>query len=128
MRARSLAMAPIKAHRRAIAALLLVVCLPACTSWQVGKTSPEQLFAEDPPDRVRVTRTDGSRMELLAREVRADTLVGTVRGDTLETAIPLAYITKLEVQEEDNTKTILLALTPVWLLLFVLGGMALALK
>ena len=104
MRARPLAMAPVKDHRRAIATLLLVLYLPACTSWQVGKTSPEQLFEDDPPEKVRVTQTDGSRVELLAPMITADTLRGSVKGDSVSVAIPLSNVQTVEVRESDSLK------------------------
>ncbi len=103
MRARPLVMAPFRTYRRAIAALLLLLYLPACTSWQVGKTSPEQLFEDDPPDKVRVTLTDDSRVELRAPEIRANSLVGTVKGgDTV--SIALSEVQKVEVRESDSLK------------------------
>jgi hypothetical protein len=105
MRARPLAMAPIRAHRRALAALLLVLYLPACTSWQVGKTSPDQLFEDDPPEKVRVTQTDGSRVELLAPMITPDTLWGTVKGgDTV--SIALSQVQKVEVRHFDGLKSL----------------------
>ena len=104
MRARPVAMAPVRDHRRAIATLLLVLYLPACTSWQVAKASPEQLFEDDPPEKVMVTQTDGSRVELMSPEVRADSLVGTMKGDTVTVAIALSQVQKLEVRESDSLK------------------------
>ncbi len=113
MRARPVAMAPVRDHRRAIATLLLLLYLPACTSWQVGKTSPEQLFEDDPPEKVRVTQTDGSLIELMSPEVRADSLVGTVKGDTV--SIALSEVQKVEVRRPDSTRTgILVAGIMVW--------------
>ena len=104
MRVRPMAMAPIRDHRRTIAVVLLLLYLPACTSWQVGKTSPEQLFEDDPPEKVRVTQTDGSRVELMSPEVRADSLVGTMKGDTVTVAIALSQVQTLEVRESDSLK------------------------
>ena len=102
MRARPLAMAPIRDHRRIIAVLLLLLYLPACTSWQVGTTSPEQLFEDDPPDKCRITLTDGSEVELMSPVIRADSLVGTPKGDSVRVAIPLSEVLLVEVRKPNN--------------------------
>jgi hypothetical protein len=108
-------MAPVRDHRRPIAALLLLLYLPACTSWQVAKTSPEQLFEDDPPEKVRVTHTDGSRVELMSPEVRADSLMGTVKGgDTV--SIALSKVQKVEVRESDSLKGLALTVGVLGLL------------
>jgi len=55
------------------------------------------------PDKVRLTQTDGSRVELMAPEVRVDTVVGTVTsGDTV--SIALSRVQKVEVRESDSLK------------------------
>ena len=108
MRVRPMAMAPIREHRRTIAALLLLLYLPACTSWQVGKPSPEEFLENEHPEKVRVTQTDGSRVELMSPAVRADSLVGRVNGGT-SVSIALSEVQKVEVRESDSTKTGLLA-------------------
>ena len=92
---------PIREHRRTIAALLLLPYLPACTSWQVVQPSPEPLFADEQPEKVRVTQTDGSRVELMWPEVRADSLVGTMKGGGW-VAIPLSEVLLVEVGKPNN--------------------------
>ena len=113
MRVRPMAMAPIRDHRRTIAVVLLLLYLPACTSWQVGKPSPEEFLENEQPEKVRVTQTNGSRVELVAPKVRADSLVGTVKGDTV--SIALSEVQKVEVKEADSTRTgILVAGIMAW--------------
>ncbi len=108
MRARPV-MAPTRRHRRPIAALLFLLYLPGCTSWQVGRPTPEEFLESEQPDEVRVTQTDGSRVELMSPEVRADSLVGTARGDTVRVvSIPLSGISFVEVKKVSTIKTFLL--------------------
>ena len=106
MRVRPIAMAPIREHRRTVAALLLFLYLPACTSWQVGKPSPEEFLENEQPEKVRVTQTDGSRFELMSPAVRADSLVGRVNGGT-SVSIALSEVQKIEVSESDSAKDVL---------------------
>ncbi len=118
MRVRSFVIAPMRARRRAIASLLLFLYLPACTSWQVGKPTPQKFLENEQPEKVRVTQTDGSRVELMSPEVRTDSLVGTVKvpsssrgtvrtiGYTDSTiSIPLSEVQSVEVKKADGTKT-----------------------
>ncbi len=43
---------------RRFTAVLLLVLLTACHSWQLTTVSPQQLIEEEQPDRIRVTRPD----------------------------------------------------------------------
>jgi hypothetical protein len=97
--------------RRGIAAVLLVLCLPACTSWRPARVSPQQLFLDGNPKAIRVSTAAGRRLALARPWVAADTLRGyamvrtAAHGDravTVEqapTAIALADITLIEVGE-----------------------------
>lgn len=57
----------------------------ACTGWQTVEVSPEQLITEQHPGKLRVTRQDGSRVELEHPSITADTLLGIVRPTTVAT-------------------------------------------
>ena len=59
-------------------AIWLAASAGACTSWQAVDVSPEQLLTEKHPDEIRVTRQDGSRVELVAPQAVGDTLVGVL--------------------------------------------------
>jgi len=73
----------IRVPRATIAWFLLLLYLPACTSWHVGIPTPAEFVETEQPERVRVTRTDGSTFMLRSPVVRGDTLVGTVGGGGL---------------------------------------------
>ena len=111
MRVGPLVMAPTRTNRRPIAALLLLLYLPACTSWKVGRPTPEEFLENEQPDNVRVTQTDGSRVELMSPEVRADSLVGTAKEGTVHVvSIPLSGISFVEVKKVSAVKNLFLIL------------------
>ena len=78
------------AHRTT--ALLLL--LGACATWQPydapGTLQPNQNL----PYQIRATRADSSRVALTSPFLKADSLFGRERGDTI--GLPLADITQLE--------------------------------
>ena len=57
--------------------LLLVMQTGACVSWQAVSAPPDAYIRDQTPDRVRVTRNDGSQLMLEAPEVRAGAIVAT---------------------------------------------------
>ena len=58
-----------------------------------------------------MTQTDGSKVELMSPEVRADSLVGTAKEDTVRVvSIPLSGIQFVEVKKEAGIKSFLLVL------------------
>jgi hypothetical protein len=84
--------------RRVIAAGLLTLYLPSCTSWQLGYMSPAEMLTEV----VRVTTTDGKEIALANPWVRGDSLVagrrnawGTADRDTI--AIALAAVRTIQI-------------------------------
>ena len=98
--------------RRLIACILLPCYLVACMSWKTQDASPQQVIAEE-PDKVRVTLTDGSQVEVFQPVVSGDTLIGLQdwksSGDSLRTevSIPLTDVSAIEVRETDTEWTIL---------------------
>jgi hypothetical protein len=62
--------------RQIIACLLLPTYLAACTTWKTQEASPQQVLADEQPDRVRVELADGSRIVLEHPVVSGDTLMG----------------------------------------------------
>jgi hypothetical protein len=128
----------------------LAVSAGACTGWQTVQVSPEQLVAEQHPNKVRVTRQDGSRIEVEDPTVAEDTLLGTIQPVTVTTrestghgeftpvirtvgvdtitraAIPIADITRVERRHVSAGKTAGLVAGILALGAVVAGGIALA--
>jgi len=100
---------------RSTALLLLACYLPACTSWRTQQAAPQDVIAAQHPQAIRVTRTDGSQVEITSPRIEADTLIGHRAGvaprDSAEArvAIPLSEVAQIEVRQNDAGKTIALA-------------------
>ena len=92
--------------RRFIACILLPCYLVACTSWKTQEASPQQVLADDQPDKVRVTLTDGSQVVLEEPAVSGDTLSGL--DDSTPVHIPLADVADVEVRKTDIIPTVAL--------------------
>lgn len=104
----------LRPQRRGIAALLLLLWLPACHSWQVPGVAPATYIEQQHPARVRVS-TDTNRVQLDHPWVQADTILGTrwvatnaglMRMDTV--AVPGSQVSRMEVRKGDTGKTLLL--------------------
>jgi hypothetical protein len=91
--------------RRAIAYVLLVCYLPACTSWRVERgLSPAQVIATQQPDTIRVTRTDGRRFVLEQPSIVAgDSMAVLYRG--VRARVALADIAQVETRRFDSGMT-----------------------
>ena len=94
--------------RRVLVLATAAATISACTSWRVQPVSPAQLLDEERPERVRVQRSDRSRVVLNAPQLVPDSLVGTSRGE--RTSLPLADIAQIEVRRGSTGKTIGLVL------------------
>ena len=92
--------------RRIIACILLPCYLVACMSWKTQEASPQQVLAEEQPDKVQVTLTDGSQLVLEGPVVSGDTLSGLDDGTPVH--IPVANVSSIAVKETDGVKTGLL--------------------
>jgi len=117
-------------NRRGISLLLLVVYLPACTSFQATTQPIAELTASPKAvKQLRITTTDGVPVDIDAPRVVNDSLFGTTatagpRGEptTRAVALPLAQVRSVEVRKSDGTKTMMLAVGVVGAL--VLLGVA----
>ena len=104
----------IRSWRRILSVVLLVTYLPACSSWQVGTPTPAQFVEQEHPDRVRVTRIDGTTITLYSPTVRADSLIGTTTGGLARpvpsdaVGIPLAQVRQVEVRRANTAATLLI--------------------
>ncbi len=92
-------------------ALGLMLVLAGCTSWKTQSAPPAEVIAGSTGDHVRVTRFDGSILELTKAAVSADSLSGHALGskDSLSrTTIPLADVQSVAVRRISAGKTALL--------------------
>ncbi len=107
---------PSKFQRHLVIPLMLTCFLSGCYKWSVQPTSA---ISDEAPERVRITLSDGTVVELRSLEIRGDSVVGFAKsestthtgqpvwGDTLQT-YPLADVTEFEVRKTDRRKTIAL--------------------
>jgi hypothetical protein len=99
----------LRLHRSAISCFLLLAFAPACSSWHVGTPTPAEFIARERPPDVRVTRTDGSTVDLTAPEVRGDSVAGRLKGrDTAPYSVPLSDVRSVAVRKTSTGKTLLL--------------------
>jgi hypothetical protein len=104
-------MASLSKRGRQPAISLLSSVLLACTYWQAGTPNPAEFISEKQPEKVRVTRADGSRLQLRYPRVVEDSLLGTAggeaQGDTLRrVAIPLGDLQNVEVKKTNVGNTV----------------------
>jgi hypothetical protein len=105
---------------RTLGSIVLGVSLLAgCSTWRVQEVTPT--FQGKEPERVRVTRTDGSELVVDRPRLTADSLVGESRQTPI--TIPLSDVQTLAVRRGDTGKTLVLigGLTGA---LFVIGSVA----
>jgi hypothetical protein len=58
------------------AVLRLLLHVSGCTGWRTRHVEPEVLVNQSQPDKIRVRRTDGSRMVLVDPAIQGDSVVG----------------------------------------------------
>lgn len=117
-------MQPLRAWRSGIACLLLLLYLPACTSWHVGTPTPAQFVETEHPQKVRVTRADSTTIQLQSPVVRGDSLVGTVGGDST-VSLALSEVRSVEVKQTSTGKTLLLIGAAVVVVVVVVNAIVL---
>jgi hypothetical protein len=83
-----------------LAGLLLAL---GCATWRPYQVAPNPPPGQSLPYRLRATRIDGSRVALTAPFVRADSLYGRERGDTV--GLPLTDIVHMERQRTSVWRT-----------------------
>lgn len=103
--------------------LTLVAWLSGCYSWSATQY-PNTVIRNDSPERIRLTLSDSSVVELRSPELRADSIAGlcaeacTARGDSTR-VIALADVTKFEVRKSHtagNIATVFIAAAIVGLI------------
>jgi len=92
--------------RRSVACALLLCYLAACTSWHVQEgVSPRQFITNEHPRVVRLTRTNGSRLELDdPRVVAGDSLTGI--RNTVLSRVAVSDVTEVATPRFSPAKTI----------------------
>ena len=105
---------------RIIATLLLVVYLPACTSYQTLADPVAGLQPSPKPvQKARVTIDTGKRFEIMSPRLSADSIQGSLR-DGSAVSVPMKAVQEVEVREPNGTKTFLLTIGVI----LALGGAA----
>ena len=106
--------------RRPTSAVLLVLHLTGCLTWQATTTPlPELTAGAKPPESVRITTVDGEQLEVQEPRVHLDSLIGGSHPDTGWVFVALADIDKVEVQKRNVLKTaagVVLIVGLVWLI------------
>ena len=92
--------------RRSIACALLLCYLAACTSWHVHEgVSPLQFITTEHPRFVRLTRTNGSHIEIDDPKISAgDTLTGI--HNTVLSRVAVSDVTQVATPRVSAGKTI----------------------
>lgn len=100
--------------RRSCAAILLFMNLfgTACQAWHTQRVAPESVLAARQPAKLRVTRTDGSRVVIENPLLRGDTLSGTqaARGGQQDVRIPLTDVRQVATRGFSPGRTVGLGL------------------
>lgn len=96
--------------RRALSMLLLALYLPACASYSQTATPLTKLTTSPrPPGRIRVTRTDSTRVEIWQPFVRNDSVIGqnaVPQKATRYLVVPLADVGSVEVRQPSPLLTL----------------------
>ena len=129
------------------ATFLLLLYLPACTSWQVVSVTPEQLIADQHPRTIRVERTDGKKLVIEHPEVTGDSIIGMVTSGARQTVttghmpsmseqsapvsvarrgIPLSEVHRVATRHTDAGKSVLAGLGITAVTLVIVAAVALA--
>jgi hypothetical protein len=84
-------------------------CATPKHGWQTQQATPKQVITDQTPDRVRVTKVDGTRLEIWEPHIAGDSLagrtlpedavwiVGTPRPEMVPVSLPLEEIRYVEV-------------------------------
>ncbi len=93
--------------RLPIVCLLLLVSLPACTTWHLRGISLKELIVTEHPNVVRLTRADGSRVVVnQPLLVGSDSVAGFHNG--VYSNLAVADVVHVEIRISSSSKTIAL--------------------
>jgi hypothetical protein len=93
-------------RRCALLALLIVLGMPACTTWRVSAERPEAVIPSEAPEAVRLTTHQGAVATIRAPLLRNDSIVSS---EARQPALALSEVRGLEVRQFDGARTIGLA-------------------
>ena len=117
-------------RRAGVTGLVLVAWSSgACTHWKVQSAFPEQVVSVRRPQKVRVTRDDGSRIVLRQPEIVGDTLYGAPRdgraaAGSPRPAVALTDVSEVAVRRVNVVRTAVLALGTLVVAAYVALGLA----
>ena len=110
---------------RLLSLVLLTAFLPSCVNWHVEGPTTEAAINKVGQSKVRITRTDGTKLTLWSTVVKGDSIVGHPRGFTRpgpRMAVPLADVTEVATPHTDGLKTAGAVLGTAAAALFIVGG------
>jgi hypothetical protein len=93
---------------RPFAYAMLSLALVACTRWVPQELTPAQVVSEMKPARIRVTRSDSTRLVLVQPQVAGDSMIGSVPGR--RTSIPLSDVAAVSLRKGNPGGTVLVVL------------------
>jgi hypothetical protein len=96
---------PIPVCARILLATLLLGACHGCTTWKEQGLMPAAVIEREHPPRLRVTRGDGTCIEVLNPAVEGDSLRGTVRGTAA--SIPLADVASVSLPRRNDVPAII---------------------
>jgi hypothetical protein len=93
--------------------LLVATIASACTAWHTTSLQPQRFSAEESPERVRITFTDGKQLTARHPVMVGDSLVWMARSgksprDSTRSAVLVSSIRRIKVHEVDTGLTIAL--------------------
>ena len=86
----------------------MVLLVSGCVTWRPYDLEPGPVAEESLPYLLRATRHDSSRMVLTEPFVRADTLYGRIKRDTV--SLPVTEILRLEREHLSLERTLAVAI------------------
>ena len=89
-------------------ALAIVLLVSSCVTWRPYGLEPGPVAEQSLPYLLRATRHDSSRMMLTAPFLRADTLYGRIKRDTV--SLPVTQILRLERESLSLDRTLAVAI------------------
>jgi hypothetical protein len=95
--------------RPTVAVVFLVVALgfaQACTTWRTMPLTPESFPHRDSLRVVRVTRADGTRLQLQYAQITPDSLRGVEIRAEAPSIVPLSDVKRVQTHHFDAGKTI----------------------
>lgn len=94
---------------RGVALALFVLYLPACTTWRAQSFPAQAVILDEHPKRIRLTRLNGSRVEITNPRIVGDSIVGASPGSRrLAAAVALDDIRFVETRQIHAGNTTLL--------------------